>query len=479
MNDSITLIPTGSAIPMSLDDLGALALSAGAQITALKSQAAIDEAALAAAQAAVAAAQIAIATLRASGPVPGAKGDPGVQGVAGVQGIAGVQGPPGLPGAPGSGQGGFAIPGVTSIGYTGGVLTFALPDNSHVAFTGTVSAPPAVLPGGIVPNSLSAITVAKGSIWPDIATALLGIKDSGTITIAPGLWQQSVHVDVGTFPSGLTFVGAGAYKTVLDGRGGIGAGHRLAWGKGVIHTNAPNCVFQNIGFINGGGADRKADGEAGIYSEQTSGTLTIDGCAFDGNEDGIFCQRLNFVVTINNCDFGLHVPNGSSLDGLSHDIYSLADTTIETNSRHYACVNGHGLKTRSKHVTTSGNFYAHGGGRCIDIPEGTATPWLSTNDVFTDLPGASTNVIGYADENSGNGVAGGVLTGTTLRLSRYNSTIWANAGTLNFSTPALTAYAQPGAPGPSLTLQGPGVITGLPALPAPSGGPLAAPVSPL
>jgi hypothetical protein len=113
----------------------------------------------------------------------------------------------------------------------------------------------------------------------------------------------------------------------------------------------------------------------------------------------------------------------------------------------------------------------------VDIPDGTSTAWQSTGDTFTDLPGASTNVIGYCDESTKNGVAGGVITDARIHLSRYASVIWANAGTLQFNNPTLTAYQQAGVPGPSLILKG--SVTGLPALPAPIGGPLPAPVSPL
>lgn len=49
----------------------------------------------------------------------------------------------------------------------------------------------------------------------------------------------------------------------MNGRG-AGSGNRLSFGKGIIHTRAPGTI--GIGFINGGGGDNVADGEAGLYA---------------------------------------------------------------------------------------------------------------------------------------------------------------------------------------------------------------------
>lgn len=364
---------------------------------------------------------------------------------------------------------------VFSMKLVGNVLTFINADNSTVSFTGVLVTAPAVLPAGIAPNSQALVTVVPGSAVPNLETALLMVKDGGIISVAAGTYHGHAHIDAATFPSGLNIIGAGgAYKTILDGQGGVGAGHRLAWGKGIIHITAPNCLIEGIGFINGGGADKLGDGEAGIYSEQTTGSLTVHKCAFDGNENGIFVQNTVPVVIMEDNDFGRNVPNGASGDGLSHDIYSNAHETREAKSRHYNCQNGHGLKTRSSNVTTSDNYYAANGGRCIDVPDATGSVWNSTNDSFTQLPNASTNLVAYGDESNHNGLAGAVMTNATVAISRGNTVIWAGNGTtMNFVNPTLSSFNT------AASLQNQGTVTGLPALPASSGNGLAVPVSPL
>jgi hypothetical protein len=51
---------------------------------------------------------------------------------------------------------------------------------------------------------------------------------------------------------------------VLDGQGGA-PDHRLAWGKGIIHSRSAGTIM-GIGFVNGGGDDGVSDGEAGVYA---------------------------------------------------------------------------------------------------------------------------------------------------------------------------------------------------------------------
>ena len=55
------------------------------------------------------------------------------------------------------------------------------------------------------------------------------------------------------------------FSCVLNGQGGIGSGHRLSYGKGVIHTQSPGTII-GIGFTGGGGTDGSSDGEAGLYA---------------------------------------------------------------------------------------------------------------------------------------------------------------------------------------------------------------------
>ena len=89
-----------------------------------------------------------------------------------------------------------------------------------------------------------------------------------------------------------------------------------------MHTRAPG-TFIGIGFIGGGGADGKSDGEAGLYAEsfKALGTLTVTNCSFDGNENGIFVPNYsgaldgsggeNIDVVIQNSVFSYKSGNGN------------------------------------------------------------------------------------------------------------------------------------------------------------------------
>ena len=189
------------------------------------------------------------------GGTQGPAGPAGPQGSAGPQGAAGPAGPPGPPGPAGP-AGPAGPPGPAGpAGPAGGGTT-----------TPPVVTPPAT-GTGVTDNSLATVNVAPGaSDYPTLASGLAAVADGGTINLAAGHYLEANHVDAATFPHGITIKGAGAYLTVLDGQGGVGAGHRLAWGKGVVHTNASLTVV-GISFINGGGADGKSDGESGLYAE--------------------------------------------------------------------------------------------------------------------------------------------------------------------------------------------------------------------
>ena len=349
---------------------------------------------------------------------------------------------------------GIVGPVTATLNESAGSLVFTTPDGYVGTLSGiTFKPPPPALPVGVTANSMAVVNVGTDPNFPYSSTvfevALLAVADGGVINLPAGTYQNwgNGHVDQAIFPSGLTINGAGAYNTIFDGMGGSGAGSatRLTWGKGIIHTNAPLTV-NNCGFIRGGSSSvGGGESECGIYGEYNSlvpYTLTVNKCAFDNNQCGLFVPQNNVsgqhapTIVVNDCEFGKNISNGQSQDGLSHDCYLNGAAVVVTNSRYFGNTWGHNLKSRSASVTTSGNLFVHGGGRCIDISEGTATPWLSTNDIFASLSGANAGTIGYGDESTTNGVAGATVTNATLYISRYQSVIWNNtAGTITFVTP--------------------------------------------
>jgi hypothetical protein len=391
----------------------------------------------------------------------------------------------------GGGGGVITVPaGTTGVLDSAGVLTFTYANSDTAKFVGTYDLGPPVLPPGVAPHSLSVINVALGTIWPNVGTALLGLADNGTINVAAGTYFQSWNVDPTVF-SNITINGAGAYLTIFDGRGGIGAGHRLAQGKGVALFHG-NFTINNCGFTGGGGADRVSDGEAGLYFDGNVGTGLVNRCAFDNCENGIFANNATpgggAHLTVQACNFGKNVSNGQAGDGGGHDNYIQCDFITYTNNIFYGCADGHNLKVRNTiaTLTTNGNYFGRKAGRCVDIPSGSSHVWTSgaiSADTFTNWPGASTNCIGYADESSGTGWAGATITNAKLDIGRFDSVIWNNGSgsTVTFVTPTQTWFTDAGTGlAPTLNIQGPGSVVGITTTVGtvtPTG--IAAPASPL
>jgi len=265
--------------------------------------------------------------------------------------------------------------------------------------------------------------------------------------------------------------GAGAGRTIFDGRGGAGSGNRLSFGKGFIHAQSPGNI-SNIVFKNAGGADGSADGEAAVYAETfaSAGTLYIDRCLFDSNENGIFVpgggagnpgNGISIVVT--NSDF---INNGQSGDGGSHDLYVQGTSYYEMNCNHYGNPYGNNIKVRSPTLSVNGGYHANtAGSRWIDFPNGgTARISGGTFTIPSSSPGG--NVISYASENQNNGVTGGLIFsgGARVFIGRFNTQfLVATGGTVSFDGTVVLTWTSSGA---SVTVAGGGSVTGIPFSPS-------------
>lgn len=198
------------------------------------------------------------------------------------------------------------------------------------------------------------------------AIALLADSPGATIILPAGTFTWVA--DVPPFRNLVTIRGQGKNATILDGRGGAGSGNRLAYGKGIIHARTP-VVISNLGFVRGGGADRKADGEAALYFEGFTGTAQVMNCAINGGENGIFVPPGGITLKVSGTDFSLATPNGQSLDGKSHDIYFQGTKLFVETSRFGGPVAGHAIKARAP-IDVSGSTIAATNGNSIDLPNG-------------------------------------------------------------------------------------------------------------
>ena len=283
----------------------------------------------------------------------------------------------------------------------------------------------------------------------------------GMINLGAGTQQGHLHVPVEVTP--ITFVGQGMRKTILDGQGGIGAGHRLSFGKGIIHV-AGTVTLQGLGFINGGGADGVSDGECGVYAEGASGVLTVVLCAFDGCEDGVFAPPGNLMTYIlDRCVFGRTAANGLA-DGRSHDTYVGAENFVIKGSVFCGTSNGNTIKSRSPKVDVTDSFVARSNGRWIDLPG--ATDLTTSRNTFVTLAGASSgNAFGINDEGDGNvqpGKSGSWLsTDDTFIFSRTTETLWfPDANTrVEFVRPVVQWAGPKGSAPPSIEVRAPAGFT--------------------
>ncbi|HEY0203325.1 MAG TPA: carbohydrate-binding domain-containing protein [Acetobacteraceae bacterium] len=306
------------------------------------------------------------------------------------------------------------------------------------------------------PSSSAGATVAPSTL--DLS-ALPTLVAGGTTTLAAGTYINPLHV-----PVPQTIQGQGMRKTILDGRKGVGGGHRLAWGKGSIHAGAP-VLISDIGFINGGGGDGKSDGEAGAYGEGFSGLMHLLRCAFDGNENGVFLPNVSLAdvdLLIEACVFGRNIPNGLA-DESSHNVYASGKSVTIRRSIVLASL-ANTIKIRGPRLMLEDSYLTRLG-RWVDCPGGTVA--VSNRNTYVTPPDCpSQNAFGFYDEGDGNANPGqdGSFTSTddTFYFSRFHEVIWINnpATKVQFINPKVHWIGPAGSNPPGVTIQGPGALVG-------------------
>ena len=240
--------------------------------------------------------------------------------------------------------------------------------------------------------------------------------------------------------------------------------------RGSFTPDAP-LTIQDMGFNDTGRLQGQgnSDGETSVYAEgfAARGALTLLRDSFDGQEDGVFCPASTTIDTvIDSSVFGRTAPNGLN-DGRSHDIYCSSLTLTVRNSVFVGSSRGNTIKSRSATVNVSNSFIARFNGRWIDAPA--ASVWNSTGNTYVSLPGTtSQNAMGFYDEvdTSQDAIVPhhGTFTSTndTFIFSRFNEVIWINAAdaVVQFSGAKVFWIGARGSNPPTVTIQGPGSITG-------------------
>jgi hypothetical protein len=271
----------------------------------------------------------------------------------------------------------------------------------------------------------------------------------------------------------ITIKAANVGKVVLDGQGGVGANHRLAFGKGIIHCRSTNCTFIGLRFLGGGGADGAADGEAGLYIDNPAqGSFLVRKCSFDNCENGIFINDQNddaghnVTILLEDCHFGQDFSNGQSKDGLSHDVYLRGVQASVTRCTFYGNKYGNLIKSYAKELTVTDSWFSHGAGRWLDLNHG-GKLMVSNCHVEQD-EGANNQMVSYAVQNVQSGAGPATIGQSEFVLSRFDTQVWVAAGSKVVFDPTCTwAFGKRDTkPAPTIRATVAGTVDGLPDNPA-------------
>jgi hypothetical protein len=188
--------------------------------------------------------------------------------------------------------------------------------------------------------SAQTLTVGPGMSYPTIASAAAAATDGATIEISAGAY----HEEVVWTANALTIRGVGDVVIDMTGMTLVNQG-----GKGIFIVDGADATIENIMFV--GASDSSGNG-AGIRW-QGEGQLTVRGCVFRGNEDGILGgNHPDNVALIENNEF---VGNGLGMFGYTHSLYvSEIDTLTFRGNWSHALAGGtpdigHLFKSRAHH----------------------------------------------------------------------------------------------------------------------------------
>lgn len=352
--------------------------------------------------------------------------------------------------------------------------------------TGAAPAP-AQTPAAPIATGQASMAVGPTRTIKEPADALPYLADGAIITLDDGVYLKPFHNTV----RGLAIVSTSGMprRCVMDGQGGHGGGHTMAWQKAFIHSSVP-IVVHRVGFVRCGstGSTEIYSNEAAIWLGDTndgSGSqppkpttepwaVQIVECTFDDCANGIFTAAEPALTLVQTGSiFGGVKPNGmnAAAAGLgthaAHDIYSSAGAN-DISASYFFGGPGHSVKTRSDKTNVHDNpLMCQDGGRVLDACEG-GTVLFTGNTVFTRLDrqgqaigqntGAygNSNLLEYAGENANHGTPGALMSNNRFHITRSGSTIaTGNGGSITSASDVAYTYGAG-----SLNIQG--AITGGP-----------------
>jgi hypothetical protein len=342
--------------------------------------------------------------------------------------------------------------------------------------------------GGEAPDGpQDELTVGPGCYFAEPADALGMLNPGGTMWLLDAVYLKCFANDKkdATFKS----VSGNPYACYFDGQGGVGGGHRLAWGKGIVICTV-NTNFDGIGFVRAGSppSGDNYSNEAGVWAGDSDGSfeiiVNVHRCAFDNCANGCFtgAQQWNITVNITESIYGYLKPNGQNATigygggHPAHDNYLQCGEANVSGSYFYGCQGGHNIKSRCKKTKARNNpCMVQDGGRVLDISDGGEVEFTG-NTTFTRKdrtnnppPGTfgNANHIMYCGESASLGNNAFTMGSNVLNISRLNSVVCANMGSRIAASGDTVNYFEDGG------LQVQGNVAGLSGGSAPPGAPAA------
>lgn len=297
-----------------------------------------------------------------------------------------------------------------------------------------------------------------------IKASLNCAKPGFVITLAAGRYKEAYNIPASLGGPGIVneIAGAGADKTILDGQGGCtlgsnssggGCATRLAYGNGVVRTEA-SLLLHDLEVTGGGtNAGDAHDGQAGLYIAGGGINVTARHVMFRRNQMGAFANAAfakGSTFLAEECDF---VEN--STDGGSHDTYlSALDSFTSRRNHYYGSRYGNNSKSRQvAKLTYEDDYNESNEGRWIDAAEGASITVVRGVYVGGTV---SQNVFGNGEEGTfavgtasfdgsrihlrrgSDFMATGVTTFNNVTVTQEN-----NAGAFNDRGPAMVGFPDP------------------------------------
>jgi hypothetical protein len=212
-----------------------------------------------------------------------------------------------------------------------------------------------LLPCCMVPVASQAATlmVGPGQTYTTIASAIAASTDGDTILVQAGTYTN----DFAEITTRITLA-------ALNGRVTMKATMDLPNNKAILVTDTDISI---TGFTFIGARIPSGEGENGAGIRYQGGDLSLSGCYFHNNQEGLLADASSGTITITDSEFAHNGDQRGPGLGYTHNLYVGAVAALDIEGSYFHNANeGHEIKSRAL-ITTVNNT------RVVDGPTGTAS----------------------------------------------------------------------------------------------------------